>query len=619
MIKLFRERGHCVANIDPLGRPRWKAVEAPELALGLESTVLRLCEPLSAIGQDALSTDNLVYVGDELPGGQEYWSVGDVVKFMQTVYCGSTGVEYMHMASAENQKWFRDRFERTCDRGLPDLRACPPRSDAARRRSFELLLAADRFEHALATRFPAAKRFGLEGCEGLMPSVHALIARAADLGLTSVEIGTSHRGRLNLLHGLLGKHFGHICMEFADDGTHPHVGDVRYHLGTTAELATPAGRKVHLSLSPNPSHLEAVNPVVLGSARAKQVKLGVGSKSKEAARLAKRRVLPLLFHGDAAFAGQGLVAETMQLSGLMDYSVGGTVHVILNNQIGFTTNPESSRSTRYATDVGKVTGVPILHVNADDVEACVRAFELAAEWRQHSRRDIIIDLVGYRRFGHNEQDDASYTQPRLHQSVKSHPTVSALYAAELEHEGILAAGDAEAMAAEIDAKLEADRLAPPPEAAEDWMASDWSERTWHQMQKPNPTGLPLDMLKEVGRTVSALPERFVAHPGVAKLYAARRHAIESGEGINWALGEALAFGSLLTDFRPERVKEFVEAGDASESAADYRAHRGVWVRLSGQDSQRGTFNHRHSVVTDQRTEEAHCSLNEIAGARHGTR
>ena len=600
MINLFREKGHCVAKIDPLGRPRWKAVEAPELAPEADGRILANIVP----SPTRLSLQDKVFVGNELPGGQEWWAAGEVVKFLRTMYCGSTGAEYMHMPDASHKQWFRERFERTCDAGLPDLRPYPTRSAAERLRSFELLLQSDRFEHALASRFPAAKRFGLEGCEALMPGIHALIGRAAELGLTAVEMGTSHRGRLNLLHGLLDKHFGIICMEFADDGKNPHVGDVRYHLGTTAELTMPeSGRRVHLSLSPNPSHLEAVNPVVMGSARAKQVRLGGGGDSAEVDQLAKRRVMPILLHGDAAFAGQGLVAETMQLSGLDDYSVGGTVHIVLNNQIGFTTNPENSRSTRYATDVGKAAGVPILHVNADDVEAVVRAFELAAEWRQYSCRDIILDLVGYRRFGHNEQDDASYTQPGLHRSVCQHPTVAALYGAQLQADAVLAAGDAEALTTAIDEKLEAHRLAPPSEAPEDWMASDWSERTWHQMQQPNPTGLPFETLQAVGRTISQLPEGFSAHPGVEKLMAARRDAIVKGEGINWAFGEALAFGSLLTDFHPE----------GAEPALQYKPHRSVWVRLSGQDSKRGTFGHRHAVVYDQDTEEPFCSLNAIPG------
>lgn len=301
MIRLFREQGHCIAKQDPLGRPRWTLVEAPELALLLK----RPEEPdLAAVELSALSNRSRVFVGDELPGVEAWWTVGDVIRFLHSVYCSSTGVEYTHIADAAQQRWWREQFERTCEGGRPDLRLVPPRGDAARRASFELLLTADRFEHALKTRFPAAKRFGLEGCEALIPGVHALIARAAEHGLTSVEVGTSHRGRLNLLHGLMHKHFGHICAEFADDGTQSHVGDVRYHLGTSCEMETAAGRRVHLSLSPNPSHLEAVNPVVLGRARAKQVKMG---------DRAGRRVMPLLLHGDAAFAGQGLVAEAMQV------------------------------------------------------------------------------------------------------------------------------------------------------------------------------------------------------------------------------------------------------------------------------------------------------------------
>ena len=398
-----------------------------------------------------------------------------------------------------------------------------------------------------------------------MPAIHALIGRAAELGATSVEIGTSHRGRLNLLNGLLGKHFGHICAEFADDGTHLHEGDVRYHLGTTSELVTPSHHRVHLSLLPNPSHLEAVNPVVLGSARAKQVKLeeSIEGGGKEGAR---RRVMPILLHGDAAFAGQGIVAEAMQLSGLDDYSTGGTVHIVLNNQIGFTTNPEESRSTRYATDIGKATGVPIVHVNADDVEATVRAFELAAAWRQSFGRDIIVDLVGYRRYGHNEQDDASYTQPLRQRTMQEHETVSSLYRAKLEAEGVLRTGEADALAAALDARLEDARTNPPPEKMEDWMASDWAERTWHQMQRPNPTGLPLPTLRGIGQTLSTLPEGFVAHKGVAKLYADRRKAIDKGEGIDWALGEALAFGSLLHNFRGDEV-ELAELSEAFGTVA----------------------------------------------------
>ena len=392
LIRLFREHGHCIAKQDPLHRPRWKPVEAPSLALFASDAPVSSENLTAAVGAP-LSVDDQVFIGNELLGGKTWWRMGDVITFLKSAYCGSIGVEYMHLANGEHRSWWRERFERVCDRGEAEHHLVPHRSADAQRRSFELLLEADRFEHALATRFPAAKRFGLEGGEVLMPALHALVQRAADLGVNTVELGTSHRGRLNLLHGLLGKPFGHICAEFADDGTHPHVGDVRYHLGTTGELVTPNGGRVHLSLSPNPSHLEAVNPVVLGGARAKQDRLAARGHARADAA---RRVMPLLLHGDAAFAGQGLVAETLQLCGLDDYSTGGSVHVVLNNQIGFTTNPQSSRSTRYPTDVGKVVSAPILHVNADDVEACVRALELAAEWRQHAQQDVIIDLVGAR-------------------------------------------------------------------------------------------------------------------------------------------------------------------------------------------------------------------------------
>ena len=288
--------------------------------------------------------------------------------------------------------------------------------------------------------------------------------------------------------------------------------------------------------------------------------------------------------------------------------------MVLNNQIGFTTRPEETRSTRYPTDIGKASGVPILHVNADDVEAVVRAFELAAEWRQTFGRDVILDLVGYRRHGHNEQDDASYTQPGIARLVDNHPAVTALYAAQLQAEGVLSTAEPAAMEAAIDAHLEAARGSPPPEAREEWLASDWSESVVHQMQRPNPTGLPLRTLRAVGRAICELPLGFNAHPGIERLLAARREAVESGRGINWALGEALAFGSLLHHFRPCADGEGAdELASADPHMTEYGAHRGVWVRLSGQDSERGTFGHRHSVVYDQVTDKPYCGLNHIAG------
>lgn len=442
----------------------------------------------------------------------------------------------------------------------------------------------DLFEHFLANKYTAAKRFGLEGAESLIPGMKALIDRAADMGVENIVIGMPHRGRLNVLGNVVRKPLSQIFCEFSgtsqgskDPADYTGSGDVKYHLGTSFARPTSSGRRVYLSLVANPSHLEAVNTVVLGKTRAKQYFVD---------DLDRTRCMPILLHGDGAFSGQGIVYETLDMSGLVDYTVGGCVHLVVNNQVAFTTDPKEGRSSPYCTDVAKsLVSSPIFHVNGDDVEAVVRVCMLAAEWRQTYKTDVVVDLVCYRKHGHNEIDEPMFTQPLMYKKIKTMKNSHRLYVDQLLKEGSVTEAEVKAIHDKVLSILDAEFAAakdykPKPS---DWLASHWTGfKSPAQMSRIRNTGVPHDMLLEVGKAITTLPADFTPHRQIKKVYETRRAMIEGREPVDWAFAEALAFSTLLAE--------------------------GNHVRLSGQDVERGTFSHRHALLHDQSTGARHAPM-----------
>jgi 2-oxoglutarate dehydrogenase E1 component len=444
------------------------------------------------------------------------------------------------------------------------------------------LTQAETFERFLDRRYTGTKRFGIEGAESLMPALEAILYRGGELGIREFVIGMPHRGRLNVLANFVGKPFAAVFSEFQGNSTNPeHVhgsGDVKYHLGTSGDRDV-GGQTIHLSLAANPSHLEAVDPVVLGKVRAKQLQRGDTERSE---------VAGILMHGDAAFAGQGLVAESLELSDLIGFCTGGTIHIIVNNQIGFTTAPSAARSSPYPSDVAKGVQAPIFHVNGDDPEAVVEVARAAAEFREEFKKDVVIDLFCYRRHGHNETDEPAFTQPLMYRTIARHPTTRQIYAKRLVEAGVLHEGEADAMAtrfiAELETQFESAKSYRPNRA--DWLEGAWAglEQAPADDRRGN-TGVAGEVLREIGRGLVTVPEGFRLNPKIARQLEAKRAAIEAGEGIDWATAEALAIGSLCAE--------------------------GTHVRMSGQDSGRGTFSHRHAVLVDQETEERYVPIDHV--------
>ncbi len=495
-----------------------------------------------------------------------------VLSRLKQAYCGSVGYEYMHIADRNQCNWLRERIE------TPTARAYSKRRKLI---MLDRLAWADLFEAFLSNKYSAAKRFGLEGAETLIPGMKELIDRAAELDVSSIVIGMPHRGRLNVLANVVRKPLSQIFSEFAGGvrpagegtGVYTGSGDVKYHLGTSYDRPTLRGNAIHLSLVANPSHLEAVNTVVQGKVRAKQY------YDKDAGR---QRTLPVLLHGDGAFAGQGIVYESLDMSQLPDYTVGGTIHIVVNNQVAFTTDPKSSRSSPYCTDVAKGLGAPVFHVNGDDVEAVAHACELAVEWRQRWKSDVVIDIVCYRRYGHNEIDDPMFTQPLMYKVIKAHRNAHQQYADRLVREGTVSPEEVADIQNRVQSILEAEfeKSKALSDAAQprEWLAdgSHWGGfKAPEQLSRIRNTGVPMDALLDVGKSITALPEGFTPHRAIARVYEQRRAALASGTGVDWALAEALALGTLLRE--------------------------GFHVRLSGQDVERGTFSHRHAVLHDQAT------------------
>ncbi|MBI1775656.1 MAG: 2-oxoglutarate dehydrogenase E1 component [Proteobacteria bacterium] len=557
IVRAHRERGHFLANLDPLGLE--KPTPHPEL------------EP-STYGFGPEDMDRRIFIGGPL--GIEVGTVAEIFAAGRATYCGHVGVEYMHITDPARRNWIQDRIEG--ERNHTDF------TSRGKRAILERLTAAEMFEKFLGIKYVGTKRFGLDGAESLIPALEQILKRGSQLGLREVVLGMPHRGRLNVLTNFMKKPFKALFSEFQGNPATPEEvqgsGDVKYHLGTSSDREFD-GNTVHLSLTANPSHLEAVNPVVEGKVRAKQQQLGDSER---------KAVMPLLMHGDAAFAGQGLVPETIGLSELRGYKTGGTMHFIVNNQIGFTTSPRFSRSSPYPSDVAKMVDAPILHVNGDDPESVVHVARIATEYRQQFGSDVVIDMFCYRRFGHNEGDEPSFTQPLMYRAIAGHPTTREIYAKRLVDEGTMTQEEADKMSADFRHSLELEF-----EAATSYKPNkaDWLEGKWAGFEvasgdeRRGETAVKIETLKEIGSKLAHYPEGFHIHPKLVRQLEAKRRMFETGEGIDWATGEALAFGALLIEGNP--------------------------VRLSGQDSGRGTFSQRHAILVDQVTEDRYVPLADL--------
>ncbi|MBK1869112.1 2-oxoglutarate dehydrogenase E1 component [Taklimakanibacter albus] len=559
MIRAYRMRGHLAADLDPL-RLR-EPVPQPEL------------DPKSYGFTDA-DLDRPIFIDKVL--GLEQATIRQMVDILQRTYCNTLGVEFMHISDPEQKAWIQARIE-----GPDKEISFTPEGKIA---ILGKLIAAEGFEHFLNVKYTGTKRFGLDGGESMIPALEQIVKRGGQLGMQDIVLGMAHRGRLNVLANLMSKPFSAIFHEFKGGSSTPDEvegsGDVKYHLGSSSDREFD-GNRVHLSLTANPSHLEIVDPVVLGKARAKQDQRG----DKE-----RITVLPLLIHGDAAFAGQGVVAECFGLSGLRGHRSGGSIHFIVNNQIGFTTSPFWARSSPYPSDVAKMIEAPIFHVNGDDPEAVVFAAKIAIEFRQKFKKPVVIDMFCYRRFGHNESDEPSFTQPLMYKRISAHQTVVALYSKRLIDGGVLTPDQLEAMKAEYRKHLDDDFSASESYKANkaDWLDGRWAHLSYAKDAddpRRGQTGYDLAKLKEIGLKLNKVPKTFKPHRTLQRVLDARRKTIEEGQGIDWAMAEQLAFGTLLQEGFP--------------------------VRLSGQDVQRGTFSQRHAVLVDQDTEKRYTPLNHL--------
>ena len=557
LINAYRVRGHLLADLDPL---EYKVARHPEL------------DP-QFYGFTLWDLDREFVCGGLC--GKQQAKLRDILDTLRETYCGKIGPEYMHMQETVQKRWLQDRMEPSRNK--------QPLDGATKRRILMKLNDAEAFERFLHTKYVGHKRFSLEGAESLIPMLDFLFSEAAADGVVEGVIGMAHRGRLNVLANTLGKSYEQIFREFEGDidpNSREGSGDVKYHLGADGVHQTPAGSFMKLSLASNPSHLEAVDPIVEGMVRAKQKLLSDRNRAF---------VIPVLLHGDAAFAGQGVVAETLNLSQLKGYKTGGTIHVVINNQIGFTTGPESARSSVYATDVAKMVQAPIFHVNGDDPEACIRAMKLAYDFRQQFHKDVVIDVVCYRRHGHNEGDEPSLTQPKMYKLIKEHRSVRKIYTEQLLRKGDLDPKEAEEWLEHYQGKLEEafdrtkEQEAPHSERDPLWTDEDV---TGYQNQPSPDTSISNEVLTKVRAALSSLPEGFTPHPKLKNVLAKRAAMAEGREQLDWGAAEHIAFGSLLVD--------------------------GFRVRLSGQDVGRGTFSHRHAIIHDYVTGEGYVPLNALA-------
>ena len=559
MIRAYRMRGHLAADLDPLKIK--EQVNHPEL------------DPAS-YGFSEADMDRPIFLDKVL--GLEHATVRQIVDILKRTYCGTLGVEFMHVSDPEQKGWIQERIE-----GEGKSISFTPEGKKA---ILNKLIAGEGFEQFLNVKYTGTKRFGLDGAESMIPALEQIIKRGGSLGLKEIVLGMAHRGRLNVLANVMSKPFSAIFHEFKGGSSTPDEvegsGDVKYHLGSSSDRSFD-GNTVHLSLTANPSHLEIVDPVVLGKARAKQDQ----RKDKE-----RTSVLPLLIHGDAAFAGQGVVAECFGLSGLRGHRSGGSIHFIVNNQIGFTTSPHWSRSSPYPSDVAKMIEAPIFHCNGDDPEAVVYAAKIAIEFRQKFKKPVVVDMFCYRRFGHNETDEPAFTQPLMYKRIAAQATTVTLYGKRLIDEGVIAAEEFDAMKADYRKTLDEDFSVAEGYKANkaDWLDGRWSgfkSAKDHEDPRKGDTGFAVVALKDMGLKLARVPRSFKVHRTMQRVLDARRKMIEEGQGLDWAMAEHLAFGTLLLDGFP--------------------------VRLSGQDVQRGTFSQRHAVLVDQENEKRYTPLNHL--------
>lgn len=558
LIRAYRIRGHLEADLDPLGLEE----TAPHPELRYET-----------YGFTDADLDRPIFIDNVL--GLETASLREIIGLVKRTYCGTFALQYMHISDPEQAAWLKERIE-----GYgKEIRF----TQQGRRAILNKLVEAEGFEKFCQVKYTGTKRFGLDGGEALIPAMEQIIKRGGALGVEEIVIGMPHRGRLSVLANVMGKPYRAIFNEFQGGSFKPEEvegsGDVKYHLGASSDREFD-GNTVHLSLTANPSHLEAVDPVVLGKVRAKQAQKRDTNRTK---------VLPILLHGDAAFAGQGVVAECFGLSGLKGHRTGGTIHLVVNNQIGFTTAPQHSRSSPYPTDIALMVEAPIFHVNGDDPEAVVHAARVATEFRQRFGKDVVIDIFCYRRFGHNEGDEPMFTQPLMYKAIKGHKTTLQIYTDRLVADGLIPEGEIEDMKAAFQAHLntefEGGKDFRPNKA--DWLDGRWSGMTKREGRyQRGKTAVEMAKLKKVGAALTRLPESLKPHKTVQRMLDAKRAMIETGDGLDWSTAEALAFGTLLCEGYP--------------------------VRLSGQDSTRGTFSQRHSGIIDQETEERYLPLNHVS-------
>jgi 2-oxoglutarate dehydrogenase E1 component len=558
LIHAYRARGHRIADFDPLHA---RSDYFPEL------------DPAHyGLGDDDLE---IPFFAGDLPGGP-IQTLGQILERLRATYCRRVGVEFTHIQDPGPRQWLMRRMEES-----ENQTALTPEE---RLRILEKVSAAELFERFLQTKFLGQKRFGLEGAEALIPLLDDVVEASPSHGVRELVVGMAHRGRLNVLSNIVGKSLESIFSEFEDielEEAPFGSGDVKYHKGFTSDRTTHAGGSVHLSLTANPSHLEAVDPVVEGRARAKQHRAGDPRGHS---------VVPVLLHGDAAFAGQGMVAEVLNLAGLAGYSTGGTIHIVINNQIGFTTTPQEARSTLYATDVAKMIQVPIFHVNGDDPEAVIHCARLAYSYRQRFHDDVVIDLVCYRRHGHNEGDDPSFTQPLLYERIRKKTPLRQLYTEQLVRAGVLMRDEVERIEADFREQFQQalDRIKTRPPAPDESYepSGPWAGFERHAPAEAPETGVPVERLARVAEALAAVPADFEVHRKLRPLLDRRGKVVAENGPIDWATAEALAFGTLVVE--------------------------GTSVRLSGQDSSRGTFSQRHASLVDQKTGREHVPLAHVS-------
>ena len=557
LIRAYRIRGHLIANLDPLGM--------------MERNYIHELHPEDH-GFKKEDYNKKIFIGSYLNTTSA--SINEILQKLRKVYCSNIGVEYMHISDPVEKIWFRERMEK--EENQINF------TSNGKKAIFNKIVQAEGFEKFLAKKYVGTKRFGLDGAESLIPALEQIIKRGGQLGVKEIKIGMPHRGRLNVLANVLQKSYKRIFNEFAGEISNlrkeDSTGDVKYHLGASSDREFD-GNSVHVSLTDNPSHLEAVNPIVLGQTRAKQF------FHKD---LKRKKVIPILIHGDAAFAGQGIVAECFAMSGLKGHNTGGTIHIIVNNQIGFTTSPRFARSSPYPSDLGKIVDAPILHCNGDDPEAVVHCAKIAIEFRQKFSKDVVIDMICYRRFGHNEGDEPSFTQPLMYKKIRSHPSTLKIYGEKLINEKTISKSDFENQIISFRSLLDEQF-----KTAKDIKPKlDWFEGTWSRYQpkkgkdRRGATGVDIDKIIKISEKINKVSEKINIHKTIQKILTNRHKCILDKKNIDWASAESLAFATLLDEGYP--------------------------VRLVGQDSGRGTFSQRHSVLRNQEDNARFIPLNNIS-------